>query len=63
MERNIININYSGRILALINTKSYIHLQLFHLLFNAIFIYQFGKIIEHHFGWWRLTIIIIGSAF
>ena len=44
-------------------TPSLIHLQLFHLLFNAIFIYQFGKIIEHLFGWWRLTIIIIGSAF
>lgn len=43
-------------------TPSLIHLQLFHLLFNVIFIYQFGKMIEHLFGWWRLLIIMLGSA-
>lgn len=43
-------------------TSSLIHLQLFHLLFNAVFIYQFGKMIEHLFGWWRVLIIMVGSA-
>lgn len=43
-------------------TPSFVHLDLMHLLFNAVFIYQFGKMIEHLFGWWRSLIIIIGSA-
>lgn len=43
-------------------TSSILHLDLFHLLFNVVFIYQFGKIVEHMFGWWRMLILIIASA-
>lgn len=43
-------------------TSALLHLDLFHLLFNVVFIYQFGKIVEHMFGWWRMLILIITSA-
>ena len=41
---------------------SFIHIDFWHLLFNALFIFQFGKRIEHIFGHWRLIIIIYFSA-
>lgn len=44
-------------------TSAFLHIDLMHLLFNLVFIYQFGKMIEHVFGWWRMAIIILGSSF
>lgn len=43
-------------------TSAFLHLDLFHLLFNLVFIYQFGKMVEHVFGWWRMLILIVGTA-
>ena len=43
-------------------TPAFLHLDLMHLLFNLVFIYQFGRMVEHVFGWWRMLVIIIGSA-
>jgi membrane associated rhomboid family serine protease len=44
-------------------TPSLLHFDLFHLLFNVAFIYQFGKMVEHVFGWKRLIVIFSASAF
>ena len=44
-------------------TSAFLHIDLMHLLFNVVFIYQFGKMIEQVFGWWRTLVIILGSAF
>ena len=43
-------------------TPSLIHFELFHLLFNAVFIYRFGKMLEQVFGWWRMVVLILVSA-
>ncbi|MCL1949601.1 MAG: rhomboid family intramembrane serine protease [Turicibacter sp.] len=43
-------------------TANVLHADIFHLLFNAIFIYQFGKILETVIGWWRMAILMLGSA-
>lgn len=43
-------------------TPSFLHFDLMHLLFNVVFIYQFGRMVEHVFGWWRMIILMIGSA-
>ena len=44
-------------------TSAFLHIDLMHLLFNVVFIYQFGKMIEQVFGWWRTLVIILVSAF
>lgn len=44
-------------------TPSLIHFDLMHLLVNMIFTYQFGKMTEQVFGWWKVLILIVGSAF
>ena len=41
---------------------AFMHLDLTHLLFNAMFIYRFGGMIENIFGKWRLIAIILTSA-
>ncbi len=43
-------------------TPAIIHLGVFHLLMNSVFIYQFGKLIEQSFGWWRTAAIMLGAA-
>lgn len=43
-------------------TASFLHGDVFHLLFNAMFIFQFGKILETVIGWWRMAILLLGSA-
>lgn len=43
-------------------TPAFIHMNFLHLLFNVVFIYQFGKMIEHLFGWWRSLLIMVGAA-
>ena len=43
-------------------TPSFLHFDWMHLLINMLFIYQFGKIVEQIFGWWRTLIIIAASA-
>ena len=43
-------------------TPSFLHFEFMHLLINMVFIYQFGKMIEQIFGWWRTLILILGSA-
>lgn len=47
-----------GRLL----TSTFLHFDLMHLLFNVVFIYQFGRMVEHVLGWWRTAILIVGSA-
>ncbi len=43
-------------------TSAFLHFDLLHLLFNLVFIFQFGKIIEQMFGWWRMLVLIMASA-
>lgn len=43
-------------------TANFLHAGVFYLLFNVIFIFQFGKILETIIGWWRMILLIIGSA-
>ena len=43
-------------------TPAFLHLGVMHLLLNCVFIYQMGKLIEQSFGWWRMIIIMLGSA-
>ncbi|HAX72872.1 MAG TPA: rhomboid family intramembrane serine protease, partial [Firmicutes bacterium] len=43
-------------------TPAFVHLDVIHLLLNAVFIYQIGKLMEGYFGWWRTVIIILVSA-
>lgn len=43
-------------------SASLLHADVFHLLFNAIFILQFGKLLETVLGWWRMIVLFIGSA-
>jgi len=44
-------------------TPAFIHFDLLHLLLNVAFIYQFGKMTEQVFGWWKTLIIMMSSAF
>jgi len=43
-------------------TANLLHANVLYLLFNVIFIYQFGKILETIIGWWRMLLLMIGSA-
>ena len=42
--------------------SAFLHLELMHLVFNAIFIYRFGSMVENVFGRWRMVFIILVSA-
>jgi len=42
--------------------SAFMHLEPMHLIFNAIFIYRFGSMIESIFGRWRMVVIILISA-
>jgi len=42
--------------------SSFMHLDLMHVAFNAMFIFRFGAMIENIFGKWRLLFIILISA-
>ena len=42
--------------------SAFMHLEPMHLIFNAVFIYQFGTIVENIFGKWRMVFIILISA-
>lgn len=53
---------YGGQYWRLL-TSSLLHIDLMHLLLNLVFLYQFGKLVETTFGWWRLLLIMIASAF
>lgn len=43
--------------------SAFMHLELMHLAFNALFIYRFGMMLEGIIGKWRMVVIIIVSAF
>ena len=43
-------------------TSAFMHIDPMHFLFNAIFIYRFGAIVENIFGKWRMILIILISA-
>jgi len=42
--------------------SSFMHLDLMHMLFNTMFIFRFGVMIENIFGKWRMLTIIFVSA-
>lgn len=42
--------------------SAFMHLDPMHLLFNAVFVYRFGTIVENVFGKWRMVVIILMSA-
>lgn len=42
--------------------SSFMHIDLMHLLFNVMFIFRFGSMIENIFGKWRMLVIIFISA-
>ena len=41
---------------------AFMHLDLMHFMFNAVFIYRFGTLVENVFGKWRMIMIILISA-
>jgi len=41
---------------------AFMHLEPMHLIFNAVFIYRFGAMVESVFGKWRMVFIILISA-
>jgi len=51
----------SGELWRLI-ASAFMHLEPMHLIFNAIFIYRFGAMVENVFGMWRMVFIILISA-
>ena len=42
--------------------SAFMHLDPMHLIFNAVFIYRFGTMVENIFGKWRMIVIILTSA-
>jgi len=42
--------------------SAFMHLDLMHFIFNALFIYRFGAVIENSFPKWRMVLIILISA-
>ena len=42
--------------------SAFMHLEPMHFIFNAIFIYRFGGMVENVFGKWRMVFIILISA-
>ena len=42
--------------------SAFMHLEPMHLIFNAVFIFRFGAIVENIFGKWRMVFIIFISA-
>lgn len=43
-------------------TSAFMHLEPMHLMFNAVFIYRFGAMVESVLGKWRMAVIILVSA-
>jgi len=43
-------------------TQMFIHLGIFHLVFNMIWFFQFGTLIEHRYGWWKLGLLVLAAA-
>jgi len=41
---------------------AFMHIDPFHLMFNAMFIYRFGEVVESIFGKWRMVVVMILSA-
>ena len=44
-------------------SATFMHLDLLHLVFNAMFIYRFGVMLEGVIGKWRMVFVIIMSSF
>ena len=42
--------------------SSFMHLDILHLIFNVVFIFRFGAMIEHIFEKWRMVVLILISA-
>jgi membrane associated rhomboid family serine protease len=42
--------------------SAFMHLDPMHLIFNAVFIYRFGAMVESIFGKWRMVLIILMSS-
>jgi GlpG protein len=43
-------------------TQMFIHLGVFHILFNLIWLFQFGTVIEHRYGWLKFGLLVLGIA-
>ena len=43
-------------------TTIFIHYGIIHLLFNMIWFFQFGTVIEHRYGTWKFALLVLVSA-
>ena len=43
-------------------THNFLHINVFHLLFNMVFLFPFGMIVEGKIGWWRMLILYMVIA-
>lgn len=43
-------------------TPMLIHHGAFHLIFNMLWLYQLGKMIELRYGWWKYLLLVIAAA-
>jgi len=70
MHSNFVGISYGAKYNPLIVAGEYhrllasafIHMDVMHLLFNAIFIFRFGRLVEDAFGGARVVLIMLVSA-
>ncbi len=43
-------------------SQIFIHLGVFHILFNMIWFFQFGTVIEHRYGWVKFGLLVLATA-
>ena len=43
-------------------SQIFIHLGIFHIVFNMIWLFQFGTVIEHRYGWWKFGLLVLATA-